>query len=143
MTALVQDLNISKSEYKQKLNQHPTRSIEEILQSSTDAKKRTGFILWPNLMQELRENFCGGLTEVQAAVQIRWLVNQGKLFEVPYWMTAEVAFTRDGSILESKVKATDEDDELIHEQQQQYIKEVSQGSEHAERREVRKRRQRK
>ena len=64
------------------------KSLEQIVLESVKKDSR-GFFLWHDLIEQFEQHF--RLTRIQAAIEIRSLINRGKLFLVPCHMTGEVA----------------------------------------------------
>jgi hypothetical protein len=113
-TTTIHPLNIAP---KQKSK--PVKSLNTIL---TEIQDPRGFYLWPDLMQQLETHY--ELTRLEAAIEIRSLVEQGQLFQVPSSQTASVCFSRK-EIARPDVYWTSEDEKLLRKQNADYLAEIS------------------
>jgi hypothetical protein len=125
MTALIEDLNISKIDLKTKTNTSSVKSsspcsIDTILESVKDSTR--GFIQWADLVEQLQLHF--DMSRTQAAIEVRYLCNVSKLYLVPPHITASVVFSLE-PITEPNVHWNEQDEKLYRKQNLDYVNELS------------------
>jgi hypothetical protein len=116
------ELKFSKIAFKAKANSIlDKKSVAPLLESVSEQHPRR-YVEWSALVEQLELHF--EMSVVDAAVFVRYLVNENTLHQVPYHLTGSIAFSLDNSLQKSSVLISDEDEKQIAEQDKKYLKQL-------------------
>jgi len=102
-------------------------TITELLEALAN-KNAKRVIPWFDLSQALQQNF--GYSKLWSAVRIRKLIDKRKLFEMSCAESGIVGFTTDGTVTESTIRATPQDEQRIRKDSNEYLKSLCKQQRH-------------
>jgi hypothetical protein len=106
------------------------KSLDTILNSLQKKQKhvRRKYILWPDLIEELETVF--GCTRIEAAVEVRSMIDMGKIFQVPCHVCCDVCFSLNENVGKSSVYVNETDERQFKDETAKYVKQLNETSYH-------------